>query len=109
MPSNYSFFMYENLKIIGLSHDSSPIAIRELVTFSENGNKNFLNRMREVFDLDEALIISTCNRTEIYYVSDIDLSNSILNLLKFEKGIDHSIDSYFGKRRSYRLCDIYSE
>ena len=66
--------MYEGLKVIGLSHDSSPIAIRELVTFSENENKNFLNRMREVFDLDEALIISTCNRTEIYYMSDVTMT-----------------------------------
>ena len=61
--------MYESLKVIGLSHDSSPIAIRELVTFSENENKNFLNRMREVFDLDEAVIISTCNRTELIFIS----------------------------------------
>ena len=101
--------MYENLKIIGLSHDSSPIAIRELVTFSENENKNFLNRMREVFDLDEALIISTCNRTEIYYVSDIDLSNSILNLLKFEKVLIISLILIFEKGESYLPCDIYSE
>ena len=90
--------MYENLKVIGLSHDSSPIAIRELVTFSENENKNFLDRMRELFDLDETVILSTCNRTEIYYISDIDLSNSILNLLKFEKGIKTGIESYFWKK-----------
>ena len=96
----YSFSMYESLKVIGLSHDSSPIAIRELVTFSENENRNFLDRMREVFNLDEAFILSTCNRTEIYYISDIDLSNPILNLLKFEKGIDYGIDSYFWKKEN---------
>ena len=87
--------MYESLKVVGLSHDSSPIAIRESVAFSENESRNFLDRMREILGVEEALILSTCNRTEIYYTSDFDLSNAILNLLKTEKGVDHGIDSYF--------------
>ena len=87
--------MYESLKVVGLSHDSSPIAIRESVAFSENESRNFLDRMREILGAEEALILSTCNRTEIYYTSDFDLSNAILNLLKIEKGVDHGIDSYF--------------
>ena len=87
--------MYESLKVVGLSHDSSPIAIRESVAFSENESRNFLDRMREILGAEEALILSTCNRTEIYYTSDFDLSNAILNLLKTEKGVDHGIDSYF--------------
>jgi len=93
--SNYLFYMYESLKVVGLSHDSSPIAIRESVAFSENESRNFLDRMREILGAEEALILSTCNRTEIYYTSDFDLSNAILNLLKIEKGVDHGIDSYF--------------
>ena len=88
--------MYESLKVVGLSHDSSPIAIRESVAFSENESRNFLDRMREILGVEEALILSTCNRTEIYYTSDLDLSNAILNLLKTEKkGVDDGIDSYF--------------
>ena len=87
--------MYESLKVVGLSHDSSPIAIRESVAFSENESRNFLDRMRDILGVEEALILSTCNRTEIYYTSDLDLSNAILNLLKTEKGVDHGIDSYF--------------
>ena len=88
--------MYESLKVVGLSHDSSPISIRESVAFSENESRNFLDRMREILGTEEALILSTCNRTEIYYTSDLDLSNAILNLLKTEKKIvDDGIDSYF--------------
>ena len=73
--------MYEGLKVIGLSHDSSPIAIRESVAFSENENRIFLDRMREMLGVEEALILSPCNRTEIYYTSDLDLSNGILILV----------------------------
>ena len=92
--------MYESLKVVGLSHDSSPIAIRESVAFSENESRNFLDRMREILGVEEALILSTCNRTEIYYTSDLDLSNAILNLLKIENGIDHGIDSYFWNKEN---------
>jgi glutamyl-tRNA reductase len=92
--------MYESLKVVGLSHDSSPIAIRESVAFSENESRNFLDRMREILGVEEALILSTCNRTEIYYTSDLDLSNAILNLLKIEKGIYHGIDSYFWNKEN---------
>jgi glutamyl-tRNA reductase len=92
--------MYESLKVVGLSHDSSPIAIRESVAFSENESRNFLDKMREILGVEEALILSTCNRTEIYYTSDLDLSNAILNLLKIEKGIDHGIDSYFWNKEN---------
>jgi glutamyl-tRNA reductase len=56
--------------------------------------------MREILGVEEALILSTCNRTEIYYTSDLDLSNAILNLLKIEKGIDHGIDSYFWNKEN---------
>ena len=87
--------MYESLKVVGLSHDSSPLAIRESVAFSENESRNFLDKMREILGVEEALILSTCNRTEIYYTSDLDLSNAILNLLKIEKGIYHGVASYF--------------
>jgi glutamyl-tRNA reductase len=92
--------MYESLKVVGLSHDSSPLAIRESVAFSENESRNFLDRMREILGVEEALILSTCNRTEIYYTSDLDLSNAILNLLKIEKGIYHGIDSYFWNKEN---------
>ena len=92
--------MYESLKVVGLSHDSSPLAIRESVAFSENESRNFLDKMREILGVEEALILSTCNRTEIYYTSDLDLSNAILNLLKIEKGIYHGIDSYFWNKEN---------
>ncbi|MAJ50459.1 MAG: glutamyl-tRNA reductase [Flammeovirgaceae bacterium] len=100
--------MYESLKVIGFSYDSSPIAIRESVAFSENENRNFLDRMREILGVEEALILSTCNRTEIYYISDLDLSNAILNLIKVEKGLDDSIDTYFwGKEKLLALRHLF--
>ncbi len=51
---------------LGLNHHSAPLAIRERVAFGPD-------KMRDAFAAllplaDEALILSTCNRTEIYAV-----------------------------------------
>ncbi|MEI8135479.1 MAG: glutamyl-tRNA reductase [bacterium] len=50
---------------IGLSHHAVPVELREKVTFSQNEIGKILLRMKDVF-ADEALLISTCNRTELY-------------------------------------------
>lgn len=48
-----------------------------------------LNDLREVIGLDESLIISTCNRTEVYYNAEQDFSREIISLLARKKGIDN--------------------
>ena len=51
--------------LVGLSHRTAPIEIREQVVFSEEAVPDALSRLRQEFGLPEALILSTCNRTEI--------------------------------------------
>jgi glutamyl-tRNA reductase len=52
--------------IAGLSHRTSPIEIREALAFSKDGLQEALRRMREEAGLLEAMILSTCNRVELY-------------------------------------------
>lgn len=54
-----------NLALIGLSHQQAPIDIREAVTFTQ---KKQLNTATFLLDegIDEVVILSTCNRSEIY-------------------------------------------
>ena len=51
--------------LVGLSHRTAPVEIREQVVFSEEAVPGALSRLRQEFGLPEALILSTCNRTEI--------------------------------------------
>ena len=51
--------------LVGLSHRTAPVEIREQVVFSEEAVPVALSRLRQEFGLPEALILSTCNRTEI--------------------------------------------
>ena len=57
---------------IGLSHTSAPVDLRERLAFSEEQIRASLARLscgHVTSSLAEAIIISTCNRTEIYAVS----------------------------------------
>ena len=65
----------------GLNHKTAPVEVREKLHIDEAEVPVFLDLMRET--LSECVILSTCNRTEIYAVSDspeIDL-NYYKNLL----------------------------
>lgn len=89
--------MHQHFKAISLSYKSAPLEVRERMALAEDGCKQLLNKLKEVLDISEALVLSTCNRTEIYYTSATDLSTEIIKLLCIEKGISYSqtIHNYF--------------
>lgn len=51
---------------VGTNHKASPIEIREKISFSGKGLKNALLFLKEEASLEGAVILSTCNRVEIY-------------------------------------------
>jgi glutamyl-tRNA reductase len=54
------------LLALGLNHNTAPIALREQVAFAPEEIVRALRGLAAVPAVDEAAIISTCNRTEIY-------------------------------------------
>ncbi|MGH8510352.1 MAG: glutamyl-tRNA reductase, partial [Gammaproteobacteria bacterium] len=54
------------LLVVGINHKTAPIAIRERVMFTPDRLPHALSEFRRVEGVNEALILSTCNRTEIY-------------------------------------------
>ena len=62
------------LFVYGLNHQTASIALREKIAFTAAAIPDALNSIKsEIEDLSEVLILSTCNRTEIY--GNIDSSN----------------------------------
>ncbi len=55
---------------LGLNHKTAPVEMRERLTFGPDVLAAALRRLRDLPGLDEALILSTCNRTELYCVLD---------------------------------------
>lgn len=80
--------MHKNFKAVSLSHRSAPVSIREAVTLEEEACRRLLKYFKEFTDLNDVLVLSTCNRTEVYYSSDEDKSGDIIKLIGIHKGLD---------------------
>ncbi len=50
----------------GLNHKTAPLDIREKFALSTSNDNNILHRFTNDLDVDEAVVLFTCNRTEIY-------------------------------------------
>jgi glutamyl-tRNA reductase len=74
-------------RVVSLSHERAPVGIRELIYLDEQVSNGLLQRLREMLNISEAMIFSTCNRTEIYYRDEQDRSKDLIKLLCIEKGI----------------------
>lgn len=80
------------LKSVSISHRTAPLTIREQVALNEEESKDFALKCKEQFGLSELLIVSTCNRTEMYYTSHQDVSKELVNHLLEEKGLSEQAD-----------------
>lgn len=58
------------LHVLGIRHHDAPVAIREKLAFSPETIPGALFDLREFFAIDEAVILSTCNRSEWYLYSE---------------------------------------
>lgn len=79
--------MLDKFKALSLSHKTAPVQIRELIALDDQSIHSILLKLKEFFSLQDALILSTCNRTEVYYRHELDLSAEIIKLIGLEKGI----------------------
>ena len=58
-----------DLIVVGLNHRTAPLEVRERVAFDETEVNGVLSRARSEQVLAEAILLSTCNRTEFYGLS----------------------------------------
>ncbi len=61
-----------SLVVLGLNHRTAPIEVRERIVFDSERLPQALASLHALPGLQEALIVSTCNRTEIYCVAEND-------------------------------------
>jgi glutamyl-tRNA reductase len=69
--------------VIGLNHRSSPVAVRERFAFPEARIPATLQLLRLEGIADEAVILSTCNRVEIYASTSLEPSAAFTELKEF--------------------------
>jgi glutamyl-tRNA reductase len=56
--------------VVGLSHKTAPVAVREKVAFAPEQMQQPLEQMYALSQVSEAIIVSTCNRVELYAASN---------------------------------------
>ncbi len=52
--------------VVGLNHETAPLPVREALAFGKDRLADALTRIREETGVGEAMILSTCNRVEVY-------------------------------------------
>ena len=58
-----------DIVLIGLNHNTAPVDLRECIAFSEGDSRAALARLADITVMDEAMLLSTCNRVEVLVVS----------------------------------------
>ncbi len=88
-----------HIKMVGIDHNKASIEYRELFSFTKAGAIDAMQRIGAKPSIEGCLILSTCNRTELW----ISTSNgeSPYQLLCEVKGIDEGrLKDYFVERES---------
>lgn len=71
-----------NIIVVGLSHKTATVEIREKVAFSPNQIDKPLRELVALDDIIEGVIVSTCNRVEIYATTR-DIAGGIARIKRF--------------------------
>jgi glutamyl-tRNA reductase len=71
------------LLALGISHKTAPVALRERLAFTEPSAGEFAGEASETAEVREVVVLSTCNRTEIYLVvgDPVRAESDVLGLL----------------------------
>ena len=80
------------ISVIGLNHKSANIDIREKFSFTSDSASLLLRRIKKVRDILEVIVVSTCNRTEIYCESTNgvdDIENWLLSEKEYKSFAKH--------------------
>ena len=56
--------------LVGLNYKTTPVEVRERFSFSQSLLEAGLSKLSQVKNVEECLILSTCNRVEIYAASE---------------------------------------
>jgi glutamyl-tRNA reductase len=67
-PADFRSRTIMSLLVLGLNHRTAPIEVRERIVFDAVRLPGALGSLAALPDVAEALIVSTCNRTELYCV-----------------------------------------
>jgi len=106
--------MYQII-VTGLSHKTAPLEIREEFSIKDEAYKEVLSDLNSRESVLESLVLSTCNRTELYVVTNDyekcinEINDSLLNYHNLEeKIINNHFYSYTNEQAVKHLLRVTS-
>ncbi len=68
--------------IISISHKKVPLRLREMFAFTPEQQENMMKKMLSNLEVSECVVLSTCNRTEMYVYSESTSSSFVFNMME---------------------------
>jgi glutamyl-tRNA reductase len=84
---------------LGINHKTAPVELREQVAFTPDSMLDALESLSKVAGIDECIIVSTCNRTELYVVA----SPSSVDFVLFWLAEFHCISANVVAKHTYQM------
>ncbi|AKU91199.1 glutamyl-tRNA reductase [Vulgatibacter incomptus] len=103
--------MSVELVLVGLSHHTAPIAVREKIAVAESVLGDALRDLRAQPMLAESLVVSTCNRVEVYAATTDSASRAARAIRDYLSSRDAAVDAHLYERQGkeavrhlFRVC-----
>jgi glutamyl-tRNA reductase len=83
-----------SLVVVGINHRTAPVDVRERVVFDPARVPDALRELASLDEIEEAVIVSTCNRTELYCVTECgqaELGDWLQNYHQLGSSIRHCL------------------
>ncbi len=89
--------MKQEIVLVGLNHCTAPVSIRELITFPGNEDGATTRRFLTIRGVSEAVVVSTCNRSEVLLVAEIaaHVTDKVIQLVSDIHGVPEKSFSKF--------------
>ena len=101
------------LVCLGLNHETAPVEVRERFALSEKALDREVVSLLEARDIEEGVVLSTCNRTEYYAVVNggsgaAELESWICGQREFDGSREGIFYSYEAREAAEHLCRVAS-
>ncbi len=70
------------IQIIGISHKNAPLSVREMFAFTQQQQDDMMRKMTSYLEITECVVLSTCNRTEMYVYADSEKTGYVYSLMQ---------------------------
>lgn len=80
-----------SLITLGINHKTAPLELRERLAFTPQSLPEALSSLKKLEHINEASILSTCNRTELYCVTGEDNDQKIIQWFSQFHGLDADV------------------